>query len=623
MIGQRKWFFLVCCGMVLTLFVSCSESKRTIQEKGTIFVSVDGSDSNDGSEKNPFLTIQKAASVAKPGDVITVHQGTYRERVNPIRGGLSDSERIVFQAAPGERVVIKGSEVIKGWEKEKYDTWKVVISNDFFGDFNPFNDLIGGDWFTDKGRDHHTGAVYLNQHWLTEATSLEQVLTTVEADPLWFAIVDEESTTIWAQFEGVDPNEEKVEINVRQTVFYPENPGVNYITVRGFVMMHAATPWAPPTIEQIGLIGTHWSKGWIIENNDISYSTCTGITLGKYGDEWDHTPQNTAEAYVETIRRALEEGGWSRENIGSHIVRNNRISHCEQAGIVGSMGAVFSEITGNVIHDIHVRHLFGGAEMAGIKIHGAIDMLIAQNQIFRTVRGIWLDWMTQGARITGNLLYDNGPAPDFFIEVNHGPFVIDNNISLSAFSLDDWSQGGTYAHNLFAGRINVRPVLNRTTPYMEPHSTQISGFGNHPGGDNNFYNNIFLTQGLDVYDNLGAPSRMSGNVFIGAALPSDYEKYPVVLPGFDPQMTMTEEEMEYVLNIVLDHTFRSDMNRLVTTELLGRTAVSGLPFMDYDASPLQIDKDFFGMKRDGTNPFPGPFENPADGKNSFAIRVLR
>ena len=44
---------------------------------------------------------------------------------------------------------------------------------------------------------------------------------------------------------------------------------------------------------EIGLIGAHWSKGWIIENNVIRYSTCVGVTLGKYGDQWDNTSQNT------------------------------------------------------------------------------------------------------------------------------------------------------------------------------------------------------------------------------------------------------------------------------------------------------------------------------------------
>ncbi len=615
---QRSVVAVLCFGGLFILFNCCSGNKGINTEKGSLFVSVNGSDDNDGSEAKPFLTIQSAASVARPGDVITVHQGTYRERINPPRGGLSDSERIVFQAAPGERVVIKGSEIIKGWEKEQNDTWKVIIPNTFFGDFNPYNDLIYGDWFIPLGRDHHTGAVYLNGHWLTEAASLEETLHSVENEPLWFALVDETNTTIWAQFGGVDPNGEEVEINVRQTVFYPETRGINYITVRGFTMMHAATPWAPPTAEQIGLIGTHWSKGWIIENNDISYSTCTGVTLGKYGDQWDNTSQNTAEGYVETIRRALE-NGWSRENIGSHIVRDNRISHCEQAGIVGSMGAVFSTITGNMIHDIHVRRLFTGHEMAGIKIHGAVDFLIGQNHIYRTTRGIWLDWMTQGARVTGNLLYDNSPQEDLFTEVNHGPYVVDNNLFLSSFSMNDWSQGGTFTHNLFAGRINIYPVLDRSTPFLEPHSTKIKGFSNHPCGDNNFYNNLFLTHGLDLYDKLDAPSRMAGNVFTGNARPSEYEQDPVVMPDFDPHIKIVEEDMNIFLHMSIDHSFRTDNNVLVTTELLGKTAISGLPFLNYDAQPLKIDTDYSGVKRNTTKPFPGPFEKPEDGNNRFKV----
>ncbi|MHC4240387.1 MAG: DUF1565 domain-containing protein, partial [Planctomycetota bacterium] len=369
-------------------------------------VSVRGDDQNEGSSSKPFRTISAAAQVAQPGDIITVHGGTYRERVTPPRGGESDTKRIVYRAAEGEKVIIKGSEVIDGWQKAQRDTWKVSIPNSFFGNFNPYSDLINGDWFRSKGRDHHTGAVYLNGHWLTEAATLEEVLKPIEDTPLWFGQVDKTNTNIWAQFKDVNSNETQVEINVRQAVFYPEKTGINYITVRGFKMEHAATPWAPPTAEQIGLIGTHWSKGWIIEDNIIRYSVCTGITLGKHGDEFDNTSQNSAEGYVKTIERATARG-WSKENIGHHIVRDNHISHCEQAGIVGSMGPVFCTVTGNTIHDIHMRRLFDGAEMAGIKFHGAIDTVISRNHIYRTCLGIWLDWMTQGTRVTRNLLHDN------------------------------------------------------------------------------------------------------------------------------------------------------------------------------------------------------------------------
>ena len=64
-------------------------------------VSVNGDDQNKGSASKPFKTISAAAQVAQPGDVITVHQGIYRERMNPPRGGESDARRIIYQAAQG------------------------------------------------------------------------------------------------------------------------------------------------------------------------------------------------------------------------------------------------------------------------------------------------------------------------------------------------------------------------------------------------------------------------------------------------------------------------------------------------------------------------------------------
>ena len=205
-------------------------------------VAPSGNDANPGTQAAPLRTIQRAADLAQPGDVITVHEGVYRQRIKPPRGGQSDQKRIVYQAAPGEKVVIKGSEVVKNWVKVQDDVWKVTLPNSFFGGFNPYGDLIRGDWFSPKGRQHHTGAVYLNGDWLTEAVKLDDVLKLAGTTPLWFGQVDKENTTIWAQFKGVDPHEQQVEINVRRTVFYPEKTGINYITVRGFTLRDAATP---------------------------------------------------------------------------------------------------------------------------------------------------------------------------------------------------------------------------------------------------------------------------------------------------------------------------------------------------------------------------------------------
>ena len=583
-------------------------------------VAVTGSDNNAGSKSKPFKTISAAAQVAQPGDVITVHEGIYRERVNPPRGGASDDQRIVYQAAPGETVVIKGSEVINDWQKVQGDVWKVVLPNSVFGNFNPYSDLIHGAWFESKGREHHTGAVYSKGHWLIEAASLEAVMKPTPDTPLWFARVAQKSTTIWAQFPGVNPNQQMTEINVRQSVFYPEQPGRNYITVRGFTMEQAATPWAPPTAEQVGLIGTHWSKGWIIENNTIRYSACVGVTMGKYGDKWDNRSES-ADAYNRTIERALK-NGWSKENIGSHLVRSNQISQCGQAGIVGSLGAIFSTIDNNEIHDIHVHDLFSGYEISGIKFHAPIDTTISQNHIYRCGGrgGIWLDWMTQGTRVSGNLFHDNY-IQDLHVEVNHGPFLIDNNIFLSEKVLWECSQGGAYVHNLIAGDIVPRGEI-RETPYFKPHTVEDMKVINITHGDERYYNNMFVRRGLSIYDELDKWDRAhllkaldlqaAGNVYLSGAKPSSYDRNAWVVAHFDPEIKLQERSDGWWLEMAVDPSWASKEKRVVvTSKELGRAKGPDALFEQPDGTPYRLDTDYFGKKRNPENPAPGPFKSQA------------
>lgn len=584
----------------------------------TLHVSINGNDANPGTESAPFRTMQHAADLAEPGDVIRVHAGVYRERVSPPRGGTSDANRIVYEAAPGENVIVTGAEEAKNWVHVQGDVWKLILPNSFFGTFNPYSDLIHGDWFTPGGRQHHTGAVYLDGNWLREAASLDDVMKSAQQDALWFGEVDKENTTIWAQFKGVDPNRQNVEINVRQTVFYPEKTGVNYITVRGFTLEDAATPWAPPTAEQIGVIGPHWSRGWIIENNVIRNSICSGISLGKYGDRWDNTSANSAQGYVETIQRALADG-WSKQNIGHHIVRGNTISDCGQAGIVGSLGAAFSTVTGNTIHDIHVRQSFSGAEIAGIKFHGAIDVRIAHNHIYRTPLGLWLDWMAQGTRVSSNLFHDNDN--DVFVEVDHGPFLFDNNLFLSPVSLHDNSQGGAYAHNLFAGAINVNPFDKRQTPFLQAHSTQLAGLHDNPRGDDRFYNNVFVERAdLSAYDNAPLPMQMDGNVYLDGAKPSKFDKHSIVALHFDPRLQLVSQpgglslEMKFAAKWI-----GRQPRKLVTTDLLGKAQIPDLPFEQPDGMPIRIDTDYLGMNRNPSNPTPGPFERPGTGNLKIKV----
>ncbi|MHC4622394.1 MAG: right-handed parallel beta-helix repeat-containing protein [Planctomycetota bacterium] len=643
---MKKWTVLMLAGL-LTQTLAAREWH----------VSVTGSDKNDGSASKPLRTISAAAQAAQPGDVITVHEGTYRERVTPPRGGESDARRIVYRAAEGERVEIKGSEVITGWKKFTKGVWKVTIPNTFFGSYNPYKDIITGDWFHRLGRDHHTGEVYLNGKSLYEMNILERVLNPRPIRDIvgpevslgiadqegstytWYCESDETNTYIYANFHDYNPNEELVEINVRQSCFYPDKPGRNYITIDGFHMSQAATQWAAPTAEQIGLIGTHWSKGWIIENNVIRDSKCTGITLGKDRKSGHNVcatdpSKSGAQHYNEVIVRALE-NGWSKEKIGSHIVRNNTISNCEQAGICGSMGAAFSLITGNHIYDIWTKRQFSGFEIGGIKFHAAIDTVISNNRIHNTGRGIWVDWMAQGTRISGNLCYDNS-LYDFFPEVNHGPYLVDNNIFLSRYAVRDMSQGGAYAHNLVAGAVQSAPN-DRRTPYHLPHSTELAALQNILGGDNRFYNNIFVEAdaeiprrndpsaerkkgyGLEVYNAVKLPVQVDGNVYFKGAKPCISETNYIEKPDFDPTITIVEQGERVYLHITLGKSLESLKNKAVTTKLLGKALIPDQAYENPDGSPLKIDTDYFGKKRSKANPSPGPFEIPGDGKHKLKV----
>lgn len=486
----------------------------------------------NGSEAFPFRKIQEAANIAKPGDEVIVYPGVYKENVNPIHAGTEDA-RITYISAEPQKAVITGAQEVKNWKPYEGDVWVARISNGLFGAFNPYKELVSGDWFM-AAFTAHLGEVYLNDKSLYEVTALEKVLHPEVYTPswdkefsvyTWYTEQDEEKdeTVIYANFHGADPNKENVEINVRRNCFYPQKEGVGYITLSGFKVTKAATQWAPPTAYQEGMVGPHWSKGWIIEDCEISHAKCSGISLGKYKQpnndnkwlKWKFKDGTQTER--DCICQAQREG-WTKENIGSHIIRRCNIHDCGQTGIVGHLGGVFSIIEDNHIHHINNKQNLAGAEIGGIKMHAAIDVIYRRNHIHHCTRGLWLDWQAQGTRVTQNLFHDNalpyaeddmdinapGLGEDIFVEVSHGPTLIDNNILLSDRALKLATQGVALVHNIIAGSFvsvgigtdNGAKTLSspRYTPYHVPHRTEVAGFMTFLHGDMRFYNNIFIQQ---------------------------------------------------------------------------------------------------------------------------------
>ncbi len=661
-------------------------------------VAKEGNDFNKGTMQEPFLTISKAACVAEVGDKVIVHKGVYREWVKPAHSGYGERSRIIYENAPGEKVEIKGSEIIKDWKNLEGSVWWTEIDNTFFGDFNPFKEEVFGDWVIEPLKNPcHLGDVYLNGKSFYEAFSLEEVKNPQKrltgANPpwtknkelilepewtiyQWFAEVGDTKTKIYANFHNYNPTKECVEISVRKCCFYPEQTGLNYITVRGFEFSQAATPWAPPTADQVGMVGPHWAKGWIIENCILHDAKCSAISLGKEISTGHNlcTRRHRKPGYqyqMEAVFRAYK-NGWSKEKIGSHIVRNNTIYDCGQNGIVGHLGCIFSKIYNNHIYNIAVKHEFFGFEIAGIKLHAAIDVEIVHNNIHNCTLGTWLDWQTQGTRISNNLFYNNNR--DLMVEVSHGPYIVDNNIFASEYNFDNISQGGCYVHNLCCGTMRREQVIDRSTPYHFAHSTDIMGTALVFSGDDRIYQNIFLggqktftsqsrsgTSGydecifnsfiLEMNKTLGSEKNNTGcfssyeeyvNKIIETG-PGDHDVFMRVMQAayiranhycsgakqfskekdfsitsLDPQVKIICENGKTYLEFVADKTLFETKTTLLKSYDFEAPRISECEFEDANGNEIVFDKDFLGNARTDKI-LPGPLQNLKEGKNKILI----
>lgn len=611
-------------------------------------VSKTGSDLNDGSETQPFLTINKATSIAEEGDTVIVHEGVYRECISPKNGARTVAGRITYKAADGEKAVIKGSEQITDWKQISPSQWSVRINNDFFGEFNPYSETIDGDWLMEPiDKFLHLGQVYINGCALREKT--DSVLDKMT----WHADCNADYTVIMADFGEYDPNTELTEINVRRSCFFPEQTGINYITVSGFEFAHAACPWAPPTAEQFGMVGANWSKGWIIENNILHDARCSAISIGKEKSTGHnlYTRYHRKSGYrhqLETVFMARHIG-WSRERIGSHIIRNNVIYDCGQNGIVGHMGCAFSEIYGNHIYNIGNLHEFFGFEIAGIKLHAAIDTHIYHNRIHDCRLGLWLDWEAQGTRISRNLFYGN--ERDMFIEVTHGPHIVDNNIFGSKHCFCNAAQGGAYIHNLFCGSIKQYPTPDRSTPYHLAHSTEIIGTAAVYGYDDRIYQNIFCASdavgentvcgtvaytgcpiSMEEYCNLVVNNGrgdiekflpvpqcayINNNCYLDGAQNFDREESSVKSAA-DSYVNITEDDTAVYMEITLPDNFHILNTEIIQSHSLEPPRISEALYENPNGSQIVFDTDFIGDKR-SEYPIPGPIEKLKSGYNKIVL----
>lgn len=247
----------------------------------------DASDRNPGTEERPFATIGRAAEVLEAGEKVIVHEGVYREYVCPVRGGEGPDRMIAYEAAAGEEVCIKGSEVwepelrpSEGWRKVGWPggavtsdamIWMADLPPEWFVGYNPF---LASNMSREYG--------FFSQGWSVEETHASQLrrgMIFVNGQPLrqvfWPGELGQSDGAFWVEDPGLrihfrlredaDPNEAAIEVSVREQVFAPKDYYLGYIRLSGFRLEHAADGVPFP---QRAAVSTSRGHHWIIEDNE-------------------------------------------------------------------------------------------------------------------------------------------------------------------------------------------------------------------------------------------------------------------------------------------------------------------------------------------------------------------
>ncbi|MCP8900954.1 right-handed parallel beta-helix repeat-containing protein [Gilvimarinus xylanilyticus] len=582
---------LVAFFFITLALTACQPLNKTVHDVRIYHVAPDGKNQASGTVDDPFKSINAAAQKAQPGDTVLIHAGTYREWVNPPRGGNAEQGPIHFKAADNAQVRILGSERVTGWQKQANGFYRVSLNPEFFGEFNPFDQLTrhpeyvsadeeGDGWgWLKYGRWTHLGDIIADGQGLTERKTLEELTD----NPMsWHVTKDGENTVLWANFAALNPNEINVEVTSRPFGFFPSKAGLGYITVEGFSIENVATHWAPPTVFQPGAIGPNGGHHWVIKDNTVLYAKNLCISLGN--------PNSAANEAAS----------------GHHQVIDNVLLRCGQGGIAGQTWNKNSVIAGNRIEDVNYRKEFGGWETAGIKHHTTSNLVI-KNNLVRNVytldpergaaHGIWNDFQNKDWRIESNVII-GAEASSILFEANWDghPNVFANNIivggRVSAFS----SRGEVMAHNLF---------LNTE------HTWGNQDWQDRPTiADSYWLNNLFIGNGLDP-EIEATNFHYSHNVYLAGSKPLPNEDSATVIQG-EAEWSLQQNLTSLSLQLTLPEAVATLSAPPVTADNID---------LSLTINP-SVPDTFSGTARPPGNHTPGPFAQLKPGTHVYPLLPL-
>ena len=384
------------------LFVALFQFSLSHAAIYTVAQTPTASDDNPGSKDKPFLTIGKAALVAKSGDTVRIESGTYRESVLLNNSGTKEKP-IVFEAVKPGGVVITGAIPLKGWKKENNTpAYSIPWAHDFFA--NEAKGGLAARIRTSKNnQDGSKGAleIYCAEEFLWNGRPLRQVLKPDKLAPGFF-FVDWDKHILYVRLPGdKNPNEEDVLGAVNDKLFAPADwkqakvtgrfTTAQYITIRGIVFRYAAN------FAQSSMVTT--SHGWCVEDCVFEWANAGGFSA-KGGD-------------CTVLRCIARDNG--HMGISAHD-KNNVIKDCT--------------VCRNNWKGYRVSWEAGGGKYCGTDGLQIINMKAYDN----VGHGIWLDVDNINFHITGCVSHGNlgqtipGQGSGIFIEISLGPGRIDHNL---------------------------------------------------------------------------------------------------------------------------------------------------------------------------------------------------
>ena len=519
-------------------------------------------DNGPGNKARPFRTINKAAQVLQPGERVVIAAGTYRECVRPARGGTNPTQMISYEAAPGAKVTIKGSEVLKdGWRQETIPVgfrfpgspvaaepgvtaWSCDLPSAMFpGGYNPFAlpSIMGQwEWLDPKTTDigpylRRCGLVFVDGKPLEPMEQLRELAMphlypvpdfTIPAvpqnglparrrgGPNMQEVGGSPSARFWVEYSGTaihirlasgTPSDHLIEVTTRQHIFIPAQSGLSFIRVKGITFQHAGNAYPYP---QYGMISLAGGDHWILEDNTVEWANGMGLAIGADGD-----------------------GGFTQRGGASQIVRRNTIRYCGVEGI-GGMGTTDTLVEDNLIEWCGWADAERGWEAAGAKFHRARNMLFRRNVVrhIRHANAAWWDFDNANCRVTRNIFADVlSVSAAVHMEMNRERCQIDNNIVWDVRNAEPGTPGqrGCAGSGIFDNAtdnlIIAQNLIGRCDNSGVFTIVRPDRMGSGTGINNTVANNIFVQCGKSAIVFLDPKNEADGNVYVD--LPKNFQGY--------------------------------------------------------------------------------------------------